>query len=153
MPLQEIVSQLVHSSQLGVAEPAALFCLRDADTDELITPENLLRKLDAAARFKLSSSPVLEAAETVEKLSSRDDRLVKQAAHALKGFVREPIFVREFIARGGLNELVGVIDTASGNTLAYALTSLLTLMDLESGWDGIDARLIRKVRQSKLDRK
>ena len=47
-----------------------MFCLRDYANDELITEETIDRKLQAGASFKLVSSPIIEAAEMVERVSN-----------------------------------------------------------------------------------
>jgi hypothetical protein len=46
VPLDEIVRQLAASSQLAVAEPAALFALREKTSGILVTEENLTRMLE-----------------------------------------------------------------------------------------------------------
>ena len=46
VPLDEIIRQLAASSQLQIAEPAALFALREKDTGELVTEHNLPQFLE-----------------------------------------------------------------------------------------------------------
>lgn len=46
VPLAEIVRQLAASSQLAVSEPPALFALREKETGELVTDDNLSKMLD-----------------------------------------------------------------------------------------------------------
>jgi engulfment/cell motility protein 1 len=45
-----------------------------------------------------------------------------------------------------LRELLNVIEASKSNTLAYALTSLQSLMELEYGWEDLDEASIKKVR-------
>ena len=147
LPVQDVIRQLCANAHLGVQEPPALFALRDDDNDELIDDANMAKKIEAGANFKLSSSPTIEAVEMVDKLSSRDDRVLKMATYTLQRLIREPQFTDEFVARGGVKELLNVICShSSGNTLAYALTSCQNLMEgYEYGWEIIDASLVAKV--------
>ena len=147
LPVQDVIRQLCANAHLGVQEPPALFALRDDDDDELIDDTNMARKIEAGANFKLCSSPTIEAVEMVDKLSSRDDRTLKMATYTLQRLIRETAFTDEFIARGGVKELLNVIRShSSGNTLAYALTSCQNLMEgFEYGWEIIDATFVAKV--------
>ena len=147
LPVQDVIRQLCANAHLGVQEPPALFALRDDDNDELIDDANMAKKIEAGANFKLCSSPTIEAVEMVDKLSSRDDRILKMATYTLQRLIRETPFTDELIARGGVRELLNVIrDHSSGNTLAYALTSCQNLMEgFEYGWEIIDASFVAKV--------
>ncbi|SNX87145.1 related to Engulfment and cell motility gene 1 protein [Melanopsichium pennsylvanicum] len=147
LPVQDVIRQLCANTHLGVQEPPALFALRDDDNDELVDDANMAKKIEAGANFKLCSSPTIEAVEMVDKLSSRDDKILKMATYTLQRLIREPPFTEEFIARGGVKELLSVIHNhSSGNTLAYALTSCQNLMEgFEYGWEIIDAALVAKV--------
>lgn len=147
MAVADVIRQLCANAHLGVQEPPALFALRDDDSDELIDDHNLAAKIRAAAAFKLTASPLIEAAEMVDKLSSRDEKALKMATYTLQKLIKEPPFVAEFMRRGGLNELVAVVLAySSGNTLAYALTSCLNLLQTsELGWDIFDMRFVTKV--------
>ncbi|SPO30783.1 related to Engulfment and cell motility gene 1 protein [Ustilago trichophora] len=147
LPVQDVIRQLCANAHLGVQEPPALFALRDDDNDELIDDANMAKKIEAGANFKLCSSPTIEAVEMVDKLGSRDDRVLKMATYTLQRLIREPPFTDEFIARRGVKELLNVIrNHSSGNTLAYALTSCQNLMEgFDYGWEIIDATLVAKV--------
>ncbi|CBQ68916.1 related to engulfment and cell motility gene 1 protein [Sporisorium reilianum SRZ2] len=147
LPVTDVIRQLCANAHLGVQEPPALFALRDDDDDELIDDANMARKIEAGANFKLCSSPTIEAVEMVDKLSSRDDRTLKMATYTLQRLIRESAFTDEFVARGGVAELLNVIrNHSSGNTLAYALTSCQNLMEgFEYGWEIIDAAFVAKV--------
>ncbi len=107
----------------------------------------MAKKIEAGANFKLCSSPTIEAVEMVDKLSSRDDRVLKMATYTLQRLIRETPFTDEFVARGGVKELLNVIrNHSSGNTLAYALTSCQNLMEgFEYGWVIIDSAFVAKV--------
>lgn len=75
---------------------------------------------------------------------------MKMALFSLKTLIREEAFVKEFVDRRGADELAAICRTAPlGNTLAYALASLQSLTELESGWDNLTAddvsRLVKLV--------
>src|ERR1700722_17366932 len=76
--------------------------------------------------------------------------------------MQEEQFVNEFLLHDGLRELVDVINTNHGNTLAvrflpvafalylkllpqYALTAMQKLLDLEYGWASLDDAFIFRV--------
>jgi engulfment/cell motility protein 1 len=59
--------------------------------------------------------------------------------------VQEEQFANEFLLRNGLAELVSVIDTVQGNTLAYALSAMQHLLELDHGWDTLAAPFIHRV--------
>lgn len=78
---------------------------------------------------------------------------------------QEEQFAKEFLHRDGLRELIGVINSSHGNTLAvrsldfcshsnlftsalqYALTAMQNLMELDHGWADLDDAFILRVVQ------
>lgn len=88
VPIDEIIRQLCASPQLAVNEPSSLFALRDSADNELLTAENINRKLDNKASFNLVPSPTIEAADSVDRLVGGDKQAIKAATFALKAFVR-----------------------------------------------------------------
>ncbi|PWN21975.1 hypothetical protein BCV69DRAFT_298172 [Microstroma glucosiphilum] len=149
MVVADVIRQLCANAHLGVQEPPALFALRDDENDELIDDGNLARKIEAGRNFKLTASPLIEAAEMVDKLCSREDRALKMATYTLQKLIREPVFTAEFLKRGGLNELLLIVHTfGGGNTLAYALTSCQNLLEgSNEGMEGLDGAFIARVVQ------
>lgn len=107
----------------------------------------LREELTCPSRFTLCSSPNIEAAEMVEKLSdSSEASVVKLASFSLRTLVKERTFLDEFLARGGLRALQAVIGRSSGNTLGYSLLSMQSVMDLEeTGWEGLEAGFVGRV--------
>ncbi|KAJ3179798.1 hypothetical protein HDU87_002366 [Geranomyces variabilis] len=119
------------------------YCLRVVETEELLTQDRLRRKLLDGANLKLVASPALMAADMIENLTPEDDQsLLKRTIFLLQKYLKEDEFVDEFIALGGLDKLQDIIITAQGNTLAYALTSLQTLMEHDRGWDSFSRQFI-----------
>ncbi|KAK4706042.1 hypothetical protein P7C70_g158, partial [Phenoliferia sp. Uapishka_3] len=145
VPLSEIIRQLAASTQLGVSEPPALFALRGKEDGELITDDNLAKYLAKGQGFVLTSSPTIEAAEIVEKLSSGQPSILKLATYSLRTLVKEGAFLTEFLARGGLGALQDVIRKSGGNTLAYALLSMENLITEERGWEGLESDFVKRI--------
>ncbi|KAM0786337.1 hypothetical protein ACM66B_001810 [Microbotryomycetes sp. NB124-2] len=129
VPISEIVRQLVTSQQLAIKDPPALFALRDKDTGELVTDDNVGHMLDRQAHFTLCSNPTIEAAEMVDKLNSGETATLKLATFSLRTLIKERAFLDEFVNRRGLDALQQVINNTSGNTLAYALLSMQQLIE------------------------
>ncbi|KAJ2934854.1 hypothetical protein H1R20_g2277, partial [Candolleomyces eurysporus] len=148
LTVEDVVKQLV--IQLGVRlepdETPLHYALRD-DTDELVTNENLRRKIKNKVNLKLVNAPAKEAREIAEKLRRRQDKNMRLILYSLQKYIREEQFANEFLKHGGLAELVAAIDEATGNTLAYALTAMQNLMELQYGWSTLDSAFILRVVQ------
>ena len=69
------------------------------------------------------------------------------ALFSLQKYIREEVFANEFLNRDGLRELLSVIASSRGNTLAYALTALQNLMELPYGWSSVQPQFILEVVQ------
>ncbi|KAJ7623232.1 ELMO/CED-12 family-domain-containing protein [Roridomyces roridus] len=145
LTVDDVVKQLCIN--LKIKEPPSNFALRD-ETDELVTNDNLRRKIKTKVNLKLVNAPSREARETAEKLRLKDDATtLKLTLFTLQKYIREEEFAQEFINRAGLSELIQVIFTAHGNTLAYALTAMQNLMELDYGWATLDDAFIFQVVQ------
>lgn len=92
----------------------------------------------------MEENPVLPK-DLVRELSSDDDSLRKMAAFRLQNLIGDPSFADAFISEGGLKALRHLALRASGNTLAYSLTSWSNLLGVDQGWDYIDSELIYRV--------
>ncbi|CAE6428889.1 unnamed protein product [Rhizoctonia solani] len=97
------------------------------------------------ANLKLVSSPVIEATEILDRLHAADKESVKHALFSLQKYIREHEFTQEFLKRDGLRELLGTIESNSGNTLAYALTSMQNLMERDYGWDNLQPSFVLRI--------
>ena len=69
----------------------------------------------------------------------------KMAVFKLQSNIGDPSFAEIFINQGGLLKLRNLALTASGNTLAYSLTSFSRLLELDKGWEYVNAELIGRV--------
>lgn len=126
-------------------------------TGQLVTPSNLEQLLSSASStnqsnvFELGSSPLIEAAEMIEKLESTSTSTnlsqLKLATFSLRTLIKEPEFLQEFVARGGWESLKRVVETTSGNTLAYGLKSLQTMLELDrdKGWERLEFEFVDRL--------
>ncbi|KAF2013141.1 engulfment and cell motility protein-like protein 2 [Aaosphaeria arxii CBS 175.79] len=87
----------------------------------------------------------LNVAELVERLGSDDESVRKMAAFRLQGAIGDPSFADVFIHEGGLPKLRFLALHSTGNTLAYGLTSLSRLLELDKGWDHVTDDLITRI--------
>ncbi|KAJ7612462.1 ELMO/CED-12 family-domain-containing protein [Mycena polygramma] len=139
LTVDDVVKQLCIN--LKIKEPPSNFALRD-ETDELVTNDNLRRKIKTKVNLKC----VREARETAEKLRLRDDATtLKMTLFTLQKYIREEQFAQSFINCSGLTDLIEIIFSAHGNTLAYALTAMQNLMELDYGWSTLDDAFIFQV--------
>ncbi|KAI9822064.1 MAG: hypothetical protein M1826_000572 [Phylliscum demangeonii] len=83
--------------------------------------------------------------DTVERLASPEDAIRKRAAFGLQTRIGDPSFADVFIAEGGLSQLRHLALHATGNTLAYSLTSLSKLLEVDKGWNEVDEALVERV--------
>ena len=72
-----------------------------------------------------------EAAELIGDLSLRDERTLGSHCSLFRSTSREQL-AAEFLHQDGLRRLID-INTMIGNTLAYALTGVQSLMGLQMG--------------------
>ncbi|KAJ3919691.1 ELMO/CED-12 family-domain-containing protein [Lentinula edodes] len=122
------------------------YALRD-ENHELVTNDNLRKKIKARLDLKLVNSPNKEGREIAEKLQVRDQKTMRLTLYTLQRYIRENEFASEFINYDGVTQLVDIIFTSLGNTLAYALTAMQNLMELDYGWASLDEAFIFRVVQ------
>ncbi|KAJ3823203.1 ELMO/CED-12 family-domain-containing protein [Lentinula raphanica] len=122
------------------------YALRDVN-HELVTNDNLRKKIKAKLDLRLVNAPHKEGREIAEKLQSRDLRTMRLTLYTLQRYIRENEFALEFINHNGVAELVDIIFTTQGNTLAVALTAMQNLMELDYGWASLDEAFILRVVQ------
>ncbi|KAI4126485.1 MAG: hypothetical protein LQ341_006875 [Variospora aurantia] len=87
----------------------------------------------------------IDVAGLVERLGSDEDAVRKMAAFKLQSNIGDPSFVDAFISEGGLPKLRFLTLKATGNTLAYSLTSLSRLLDVDKGWDHLNEDVVERV--------
>ena len=87
----------------------------------------------------------LNVAELVERLGADEESVRKMAVFKLQNAIGDPSFADVFIQEGGLPKLRFLALHSTGNTLAYCLTSLSRLLELDKGWDHVTDDLIKRV--------
>ncbi len=86
--------------------------------------------------------------ELIERLGSDEDAVRKMAVFKLQSNIGDPSFADVFISDGGLTKLRNLTLSATGNTLAYSLTSFSRLLEVDKGWDYVNQELVERVRSS-----
>ena len=81
----------------------------------------------------------------ISRLASDEDAVRKMAVFRLQSSIGDPSFADVFIAQGGIRRLRYLTLRASGNTLAYTLTSVARLLEVDRGWEFVDQELIERV--------
>lgn len=87
----------------------------------------------------------INVSELVERLSSDEDAVRKMAVFKLQSNIGDPSFADVFILEGGLVKLRYLTLHATGNTLAYSLTSFSRLLEVDKGWDYVNQELVERV--------
>ncbi|TFY79819.1 hypothetical protein EWM64_g4192 [Hericium alpestre] len=145
LSVSDVVKQLCLN--LKVKGSPADYALRD-EMDELVTNDNLRKKIKAKSNLKLVNSPAIEATELLDKLLMRDEKTMRLPLFSLtRKNTQEDQFATAFVNRDGVRILIEVINVSYGNTLAYALTAMQNLMELDYGWATLDDAFILKVVQ------
>jgi hypothetical protein len=93
----------------------------------------------------LLAMETVNVSELVERLASDEDAVRKMAVFKLQTNIGDPSFADVFIQEGGLGKLKYLTLNATGNTLAYSLTSFSRLLEVDKGWETIDEGLIERV--------
>lgn len=86
-----------------------------------------------------------DVATLVAGLVSSSESARKYAVFKLQGLLADPSFSDAFIQADGLPALHSCVLETSGNAQAYALGSLLVLLELDVGWEVVDAEVVEKV--------
>jgi len=86
-----------------------------------------------------------DVATLVAGLVSSSESARKYAVFKLQGLLADPSFADAFIQGDGLPALHSCVLESSGNAQAYALGSLLVLLELDVGWEVVDAEVVEKV--------
>ena len=87
----------------------------------------------------------INVSELVERLGSDEDAVRKMAVFKLQSNIGDPSFADVFILEGGLEQLRYLTLHASGNTLAYSLTSFSRLLEVDKGWESVNQDLVERV--------
>ena len=88
----------------------------------------------------------INVSELVERLGSDEDAVRKMAVFKLQSSIGDPSFADVFILEGGLKKLRYLTLHATGNTLAYSLTSFSRLLEVDKGWEFVNQDLVERVK-------
>lgn len=86
-----------------------------------------------------------DVATLVAGLIADSESARKYAVFKLQGLLADPSFADAFIQGDGLPALRLCVLEAGGNAQAYALGSLLVLLELDMGWEIVDGDVVEKV--------
>ncbi|KAL9039133.1 MAG: hypothetical protein Q9214_005000, partial [Letrouitia sp. 1 TL-2023] len=87
----------------------------------------------------------VDVPELVERMGSDEDAVRKMAVFKLQSSIGDPSFADVFISDGGLTRLRYLVLHATGNTLAYSLTSFSRLLEVDKGWDHVNEDVVERV--------
>ena len=90
----------------------------------------------------------LSVSSLVQRLGSDEESVRKMAVFKLQSAIGDPSFADVFIQEGGMPKLRFLALHSTGNTLAYCLTSLSRLLELDMGWEYVTDDLVGRVRIS-----
>jgi engulfment/cell motility protein 1 len=93
----------------------------------------------------VGSMDSVNVSELVARLGADEESVRKMAVFKLQNAIGDPSFADVFIYEGGLPKLRFLALHSTGNTLAYCLTSLARLLELDKGWDHVTDDLIVRV--------
>lgn len=91
----------------------------------------------------------VNVSELVARLAAEEESVRKMAVFKLQSAIGDPSFADVFIYEGGLPKLRFLALHSTGNTLAYCLTSLARLLELDKGWDHVTDDLVARVSQER----
>jgi len=86
-----------------------------------------------------------DVATLVAGLTADNEGARKYAVFKLQGLLADPSFTDTFIQGDGLPALRSCVLDAGGNAQAYALGSLVVLLELDMGWEVVDGEVVEKV--------
>jgi hypothetical protein len=137
-------------AHIGIGSLAILKWLpSQADWGELAISAKLPHTL--ASFGEAGAMDSVNVSEMVARLGAEEESVRKMAVFKLQNAIGDPSFADVFIYEGGLPKLRFLALHSTGNTLAYCLTSLARLLELDKGWDHVTDDLVARVRQGDED--
>eukprot|EP01132_Coremiostelium_polycephalum_P003261 gene3261-4084_t len=108
--------------------------------DAFLTPEKLVEA--EKSYFVLRMKPYAIADRVIESLKNNPPTspVIKDIIFNIRFQLKDVEYVEEFIAKGGINQLLDAITKSYGNTQSYALTALRCFMGYNSGLDEVMSR-------------
>jgi Domain of unknown function (DUF3361) len=121
------------------------FAFGDASRPVFLLPAPTYHVASVSYPANFAGMDTVNVPELVERLGSEEDAVRKMAVFKLQSNIGDPSFAEIFIQEGGLQKLKYLATHATGNTLAYSLTSFSRLLEVDKGWDFVDQDLIERV--------
>jgi hypothetical protein len=127
------------------SDPPSTFAPADESRPVFLLPAPTYRPAPVIYPSNFAGMETVNVPELVERLGSEEDAVRKMAVFKLQSNIGDPSFAEIFILEGGLPKLKYLAMNASGNTLAYSLTSFSRLLEVDKGWDFVEQDLIERV--------
>lgn len=118
----------------------------DASRPVFLLPTPTYHAPSVADPANFAGMDTVDVPQLVDRLGSEEDAVRKMAVFKLQSNIGDPSFAETFIQEGGLQRLRYLVMHATGNTLAYSLTSFSRLLEVDKGWDLVERDLIERVR-------
>lgn len=115
----------------------------DRQTDRDKGPNTSGRQSIRAHHTTMDDPP--DVATLVAGLVAESESARKYAVFKLQDLLADPSFADAFIQGDGLSALRSCVLDANGNAQAYALGSLVVLLELDMGWEVVDEVIVEKV--------
>ncbi len=128
------------------SDKSCSFATRDASRPVFLLPAPTYNSASVRHPANFAGMDTVNVPELVERLGSEEDAVRKMAVFKLQSNIGDPSFAEVFIQDGGLQKLKHLTMYATGNTLAYSLTSFSRLLEVDKGWDYVEQDLIERVR-------
>ncbi|KAJ8079518.1 hypothetical protein PM082_011105 [Marasmius tenuissimus] len=143
LTVSDVIKQLCVN--LKIQGSPSDYALRD-DDEELVTNDNLKKKIKAKVHLRLVDAPGREGRDYATRLAARDVNTPRTAFKVSK-YIHEAEFAQAFINSDGVANLVDVIYQTHGNPLAYSLLAMQNLMELDYGWANLTDTFIMRIVQ------
>jgi hypothetical protein len=125
---------------------SSAFVARDATRSVFLLPPPTYHVASLRYPANFAGMDTVNVPELVERLGSEEDAVRKMAVFKLQSNIGDPSFAEIFIQDGGMQKLKFLTMHATGNTLAYSLTSFSRLLEVDKGWDYVEQDLIERAR-------
>jgi engulfment/cell motility protein 1 len=101
--------------------------------------------LRESVELVLKLAPAVEANEAVSFLRSNDDVKKKKTIFSLQKQFQDSEFAREFVKKNGIEVISELLNTSTGNSVAYSLAALQSLMARDAGCNNLSQKFIMKI--------
>jgi len=121
--------------ELKAPEPSTSYALFVEVDSTYLKPEHLTGKLLEGTSLRVQLTPELAANDSVQKLKSTDPETKKKALTGMKTRLKDKEFAKCFLENEGGAVMVSYMQDLSGNVLAFAMSTLESLLAHHVGFD------------------